>query len=47
MEIPSFYTHKCSKNHDICYIFPEIWHMADVIVIFHFVFGLFFARLTP
>ena len=24
----------------ICYIVPEIWHVADVIVIFHF--GLFF-----
>ena len=29
----------------ICCIVPEIWHMTDVIVIFHF--GLFFALLPP
>ena len=29
----------------ICCTVPEIWHMTDVIVIFHF--GLFFALLTP
>ena len=29
----------------ICYTVPEIWHVTDVIVIFHF--GLFFALLTP
>ena len=33
--------HKCTKNHDICYTVHEIWHVTDVIVIFHF--GLFFA----
>ena len=29
----------------ICYTVPEIWHVTDVIVIFHF--GLFFALLPP
>ena len=29
----------------IYYTVPEIWHMIDVIVIFHF--GLFFALLAP
>ena len=29
----------------ICYIVPEIWHVTDVIVIFHF--GLFFALIPP
>ena len=29
----------------ICYTLPEIWHVTDVIVIFHF--GLFFALLPP
>ena len=33
--------HKCTKNHIICYIVPEIWDMTDVIIIFRF--GLFFA----
>ena len=28
----------------LCYTVPEIWHMINVIVIFHF--GLFFALLT-
>ena len=28
-----------------CYTVPEIWHMTDVIVIFHF--RLFFALLPP
>ena len=38
--------HKCTKNHDhICYAVPWIWHVTDIIVIFHF--GLFFALLTP
>ena len=27
----------------ICYTVPEIWHVTDVILIFHF--GLFFALL--
>ena len=32
--------HKCTTNHDhMCYTGPEIWHVAHVIVIFHF--GLF------
>ena len=29
----------------ICYTVREIWHMTDVIVIFHF--RLFFAPFTP
>ena len=29
----------------ICYTVPEIWHVTDVIVMFHF--GLFFALLCP
>ena len=29
----------------ICYTAPEIWHVTDAIVIFHF--GLFFALLPP
>ena len=29
----------------ICYTVPEIWHMTDVIVIFHF--GFFFCPFTP
>ena len=29
----------------ICYTVPEIWHVTDVIVIFHF--GLFLALLPP
>ena len=29
----------------ICYTVPELWHVTDVIVIFHF--GLFFALLPP
>ena len=37
---------KCTKNHDhMCYTVPEIWHVTNVIVIFHF--GLFFALLPP
>ena len=38
LEISSFNT-SVPKIMIICYIAPEIWHMADVIVIFHF--GLF------
>ena len=37
-EISSFYT-SVTKIMIICYIVPEIWHVTDVIVIFHF--GLF------
>ena len=42
LEIASFYTN-VPKIMIICYTVPEIWHMTDVIVIFHF--GLFFALL--
>ena len=38
LEISSFYT-SVTKIMIICYIVPEIWHVMDVIVIFHF--GLF------
>ena len=34
--------HKCTKNHVHV---PEIWHMTDVIDIFHF--GQFFTYLPP
>ena len=44
LEISSFYT-SVPKIMIICYTVPEIWHMTDVIVIFHF--GLFFALLPP
>ena len=40
----SFYT-SVPKIMIICYTVPEIWHVTDVIVIFHF--GLFFALLPP
>ena len=40
----SFYT-SVPKIMIICYTIPEIWHMTDVIVTFHF--GLFFAPFTP
>ena len=42
--ISSFYT-IVPKTTIICNTVPEIWRMADVIVIFHF--GLFFALLPP
>ena len=42
LEIPSFYI-SITKFMTICYTVPEIWHMTDAIVIFHF--GLFFALL--
>ena len=29
----------------ICYTIPEIWHLTDIIFIFHF--GLFFTLLSP
>ena len=44
LEILSFYT-SVRKIMIICYTVPEIWHVTDVIVIFHF--GLFFALLPP
>ena len=44
MKISSFYT-SVPKIMIICYTVPEIWHVMDVIVIFHF--GLFFALLLP
>ena len=42
MEISSLYT-SVPKIMIICYTVPEMWHMTDVIAIFHF--GLFFALL--
>ena len=39
LEISSFYT-SVPKLMIICYTVPEIWHVMDVILIFHF--GLFF-----
>ena len=44
LEISSFYT-GVPKTMIIDYTVPEIWHVTDVIVIFHF--GLFFALLPP
>ena len=44
LEISSFNT-SVSKIMIICFIVPEIWHVTDVIVIFHF--GLFSALLPP
>ena len=44
LEISSFYT-SVPKIMIICYTVPEIWHLTDVIVIFHF--GLFFVLLPP
>ena len=44
LEISSFYT-SVQKIMIICYTVPEIWHLTDVIVSFHF--GLFFALLPP
>ena len=40
----SFYT-SVPKIIIICYTVLEMWHMTDVIFIFHF--GLFLAHLTP
>ena len=38
--------HKCTKNQDhMLHTVPEIWHVMDVIVIFHF--RLFFVLLPP
>ena len=42
LEISSFYT-STPKTMIICYTVPEIWHVKDVTVIFHF--WLFFALL--
>ena len=44
LEISSFYT-SVPKIMIIGYTVPEIWHMADVIVIFHF--GLYFVLFLP
>ena len=44
LEISSFYT-SIPKIMIICYTVPEIWHVADGIVIFHF--GLVFTSLPP
>ena len=44
LDISSFYT-IVPKIMIICYTVPEIWHLTDVIIIFHF--GLFFALLPP
>ena len=44
LEILSFYT-SVPKIMIICYTVLEIWHMAHVIVVFHF--GLFFFLLPP
>ena len=35
--------HNCTKNHDHIHTVPEIWHVTDVIIVFHF--ALFFALL--
>ena len=44
VEISSFYA-TAPKIMIICYTVPEIWHVTDVVIIFHFV--LFFALLRP
>ena len=44
LEISSFYT-SVTELMIICYTVPEIWHMTDVIVIFHF--GLFLPFYPP
>ena len=43
-KIPSFYI-IVPKIMTMGYTVPEVWHVIDVIVIFHF--GLFFALLPP
>ena len=45
LEISSSYTTSVPKIMIICYTVPEIWHMTDVIVIFHV--GTFFVLLPP
>ena len=44
LEISSIYKN-VPKIMIMCYTVPEIWHMTNVIVIFHF--GLFFTLLPP
>ena len=44
LEISSFYI-SVPKIIIICYTVPEIWHMTDVTVVFHF--GLYFPLLPP
>ena len=45
--ISSFYT-SVPKIMIICYTAPEIWHIADIIVIFHFgLFLLFYSLSSP
>ena len=44
LEISSFYT-SVPKIMILCHTVPEIWHVTDVICIFHF--KLFFALLPP
>ena len=44
LDISSFYT-SVPKNMIIGYTVPEIWHVTDIIVIFHF--GLFLALFYP
>ena len=47
LEISSFNT-SVPKIMIICYIAPEIWHIADIIVIFHFgLFLLFYSLSSP
>ena len=46
MEISLFYT-SVPKIVIICHTFPEMWHVTDIIVIFHFgSFLLFYHPLT-
>ena len=44
LQISSFYT-SATKIMIICYTVPEIWHVTEISVIFHF--WLFFALLPP
>ena len=44
LDISSFYT-GVPKLTIICYTVSEIWHVTNVVVIFHF--GLFFALYPP
>ena len=47
LEISSLNT-SVTKIMIICYIAPEIWHIADIIVIFHFgLFLLFYSLSSP
>ena len=38
--------HKCTKNHDICYTFSELWCVTDVILLF-FILGYFLPFYLP